>query len=83
MLDYVAQGLVTVLLLGTGNWFTGLLHLGMSIYMAKLFFANQHRVDATGMCGGLHVLKAMHLCMLRLGLLGGDCGLRFTGGGPD
>lgn len=47
MLEYAAQAVLTTVLLASGKWFVGLLHLGVLCFFIKMYMMRQHTVDTT------------------------------------
>ena len=50
--EYVAQGVITVLLLLTGKWVTGLLSLALTAYHVRAYLRQEHQVSLS-ICLGL------------------------------
>ena len=42
--EYIAQGVITVLLLLTGKWVTGLLSLVLTAYHVRAYLRQEHQV---------------------------------------
>ena len=45
--EYIAQGTITVLLLLTGKWVTGLLSLALTAYHVRAYLRQEHQVSLT------------------------------------
>ena len=63
--EYVAQGVITVLLLLTGKWVTGLLSLVLTAYHVRAYLRQEHQVRLSvsmGVCPQLTIAYACRIC---------------------
>ena len=58
--EYVAQGVITVLLLLTGKWVTGLLSLVLTAYHVRAYLRQEHQVGLSVYPGLCPLLTAAH-----------------------
>ena len=64
--EYVAQGVITVLLLLTGKWVTGLLSLVLTAYHVRAYLRQEHQVGLSvqmGLCPQLTMAHACRICV--------------------
>lgn len=67
--EYIAQAAITVLLLVTGKWVSGLLSLVLTAYHARAYIRQEHVVDVTEVFRQIPRQKVIRIVKLVLYLL--------------